>query len=87
MVISHVGHVYVNDHVRKEMKRILAEVQDGSFAEEWIKESRSGRAEFLRLEAAGREHPIEKVGSKLRSMMPWISDGKASVKEASGGQG
>ena len=81
------GPRIVSDAVRGEMARILAEVQDGSFAEEWVAESRRGRPEFLRLEAAGRDHPIEKVGSELRAMMPWISAGKASVKDMSGGQG
>ena len=81
------GPRVVSEAVRDEMGRILAEVQDGSFAEEWVAESRNGRPEFLRLEAAGRDHPIERVGAELRSMMPWISAGKASVKDTSGGQG
>ena len=81
------GPRIVNDAVRAEMGRILAEVQDGSFAEEWVAESRGGRANFLRLEAAGHDHPVEIVGKELRAMMPWISAGKASVKETSGGQG
>ena len=81
------GPRIVNDAVRAEMQRILAEVQDGSFAQEWVAESRSGRPNFLRLEAAGHEHPVETVGAELRAMMPWISAGKASVKETSGGQG
>ena len=81
------GPRIVNDAVRAEMQRILAEVQDGSFAEEWVAESRGGRANFLRLEAAGHDHPVEIVGKELRAMMPWISAGKASVKETSGGQG
>ncbi len=81
------GPRIVNDAVRAEMRQILAEVQNGSFAEEWVAESRSGRANFLRLEAAGHEHPVEKVGTELRAMMPWIAAGKVSVKETSGGQG
>ncbi len=81
------GPRVVNDDVRAEMGRILAEVRDGSFAAEWVAESRAGRPNFLRLEAAGHDHPIERVGTELRAMMPWISAGKASVKETSGGQG
>ncbi len=81
------GPRIVNDAVRAEMSRILSEVQDGSFAAEWVAESRSGRPNFLRLEAAGHDHPVEKVGTELRAMMPWISAGKTSVKETSGGQG
>ena len=81
------GQRVINEEVRAEMGRILAEVRDGSFADEWMEESRRGRKNFLRLEAAGRDHPIEAVGSQLRAMMPWISAGKASVTETSGGQG
>ena len=71
--------------MRAEMLRILAEVQDGSFAKEWVAESWGGRPNFLRLEAAGHDHPVEKVGEELRAMMPWISAGKASVKEPAPG--
>ena len=81
------GPRVVNDSVRAELRQILSDVQDGSFADEWVAESRNGRPNFLRLEAAGHDHPIEKVGADLRAMMPWISAGKASVKDASGGQG
>ncbi len=81
------GPRIVSGAVRAEMVRILSEIRDGSFAAEWVAESRNGRPNFLRLEAAGHEHTIEKVGGALRAMMPWISAGKASVKEASGGQG
>ena len=69
------------------MKQILSEIQNGSFADEWMSESRSGRPNFLRLEAEGQEHPIEQVGAELRAMMPWISEGRQSVQAVSGGQG
>ena len=81
------GPRIVNDAVKAEMKKMLGEIQSGEFAEEWVAESRSGRENFERLEAAGHEHQIEKVGSELRQMMPWISAGKQSVQEVSGGQG
>lgn len=81
------GPRIINDDVKAEMKRVLTDIQDGTFANKWVEESRSGRANFLALEQAGHEHPIEKVGAKLRSMMPWISSGKTSVRETSGGQG
>ena len=55
--------------------------------DEWIAESESGRPNFTSLEQAGHDHPIEKVGKKLRAMMPWISAGKTKVADASGGQG
>ena len=54
------------------MKKVLADIQDGSFAKEWIAENDEGRPRFnvLREENAG--HPIEKVGKDLRGMMPWL---------------
>ena len=81
------GPRVIDDHVRETMKTILDEIQSGAFAAEWVAESRSGRENFNRLEAAGHEHRIEKVGSDLRDMMPWINAGRVSVQEASGGQG
>ena len=81
------GPRVIDDHVRETMKTILDEIQWGAFAAEWVAESRSGRENFNRLEAAGHEHRIEKVGSDLRDMMPWINAGRVSVQEASGGQG
>ena len=81
------GPRVINDSVRETMSEILSEIQSGQFAEEWVAEAHSGRENFYRLEAEGREHRIEKVGSDLRAMMPWISAGKVSVQEASGGQG
>jgi len=81
------GPRVINDAVKAEMRQILSEIQSGQFADEWVAESRSGRENFHRLEAAGHEHLVEKVGKELRQMMPWISAGKASVAETSGGQG
>ena len=81
------GPRIINDDVKAEMRKVLDEIQSGKFAEEWIAESEGGRTNFHALEAAGHEHPIEKVGSELRDMMPWISEGKQSVQSASGGQG
>ena len=81
------GPRVVNDSVKAEMRKMLEEIQSGQFAEEWVAESRAGRPNFHKLEAAGHDHPIEKVGRELRDMMPWISQGKTSVRETSGGQG
>ncbi|MCP3989904.1 MAG: ketol-acid reductoisomerase [Actinomycetia bacterium] len=81
------GPRIINDAVKAEMKTILDEIQAGKFADEWVAESRAGRPNFLRLEAEGHDHPIEKVGQELRAMMPWISQGKTSVRDSSGGQG
>jgi ketol-acid reductoisomerase len=79
------GPRVITDETRREMRRILAEIRDGSFANEWVAESESGRARFNQLREKGRQHPIEKVGAELRAMMPWISAGKQKVSEVSGG--
>jgi ketol-acid reductoisomerase len=81
------GPRIINDAVKAEMRAILDEIQSGKFADEWIAESEAGRPNFLKLEAAGKEHQIELVGYELRAMMPWISEGKTAVQEARGGQG
>ena len=79
------GPRIVTDETRAEMRRILDEIQDGRFADEWIAESEAGRPNYKRLQQAGKDHPVELVGSRLRAMMPWISQGKTKVAEASGG--
>ena len=81
------GPVVVDADTKARMKKILTDIQDGTFAEEWIAESKSGRKNFHALEEAGQKHQIEEVGAELRSMMPWITEGKQSVQDASGGQG
>lgn len=81
------GGRIINDSVREEMKAILGEIQSGEFAKEWVAEAQGGRTNFNAMEKAGQDHLIEQVGSELRAMMPWISAGKVSVQEASGGQG
>jgi ketol-acid reductoisomerase len=79
------GPRIVDADTKARMKEILGEIQSGAFAEEWIAESRSGRARFKELEKAGEQHQIEQVGEQLRAMMPWISSGKTRVQDASGG--
>ena len=81
------GPRVINPAVKATMQDVLTDIQDGTFARNWVEESRSGREKFTALEQAGHDHPIEVVGKKLRSMMPWISQGKASVRETSCGQG
>jgi ketol-acid reductoisomerase len=81
------GRRIINDETRAEMKRILAEIRDGSFAQEWIAENEAGRPNFERMRAEGKAHPIEEVGEELRAMMPWISAGRERVQDVSGGQG
>jgi ketol-acid reductoisomerase len=79
------GPRIITDETKAEMKRILEEIVSGKFAEEWVGESEAGRANFNRLRKAGAAHPIEKTGSELRAMMPWISAGKQKVADVSGG--
>lgn len=66
------GKRVINDKVRKEMKKILKEVQSGKFAREWIRENRKGRPNFEKMRQEGASHSIEKVGEQLRSMMSWM---------------
>jgi len=66
------GPRVINEMVKDEMIQILAEIQDGSFAREWILENQAGRPSFNALKRIEAEHPIEIVGKKLRDMMPWL---------------
>ncbi len=74
----------INEAVRAEMNYILGEIQEGQFADEWIAENRTGRTEYMRLQAEGKEHPIENVGAELRNMMQFVTAGKQSVQDTSG---
>jgi len=69
------GPRVINEAVRAEMKKILQEVQDGTFAREWILENQAGRPSFLALRKKDADHPIEVVGRELRSMMTWLPGG------------
>ena len=66
------GKRIITEETRETMQEILAEVQSGEFAREWILENQAGRPVFNALRRAEREHPIEEVGAKLRAMMPWL---------------
>jgi ketol-acid reductoisomerase len=70
------GPRIVTDETKAEMKRILTEIQDGRFAREWMLENQANRPVFNALTRKGEEHPIEAVGKKLRSMMPWLKKGR-----------
>ena len=67
------GPRVIDDHVRAEMKKVLQEIQDGTFARQWIKEKASGGAEYQRLMDKDMSHPIEKVGADLRGRMSWLN--------------
>ncbi|HUJ66080.1 MAG TPA: ketol-acid reductoisomerase [Acidimicrobiales bacterium] len=79
------GPRVISSAVREEMRTILEEIQSGRFADEWIAENRAGRPRFTQLREEGREHPIEKVGAELRSMMPFINAGSTRPQDVSGG--
>jgi ketol-acid reductoisomerase len=66
------GPRVVTDETRAEMRKILKEIQQGEFARDFIMENMSGRAHFLSMRRINAEHPIEKVGAKLRGMMSWL---------------
>ncbi|MCO5190064.1 MAG: ketol-acid reductoisomerase [Anaerolineae bacterium] len=66
------GPRVVGEQVKYEMKRVLADIQSGKFARQWIAENESGRVEFNRMRQADQDHMIERVGAKLRAMMPFV---------------
>ena len=66
------GPRVIDDMVKDEMGQILAEIQDGSFAKEWILEHQAGRPVYNALKRMDEEHLIEEVGAELRQMMPWL---------------
>jgi len=70
------GPRIVNQQTREEMKKILAEIQSGQFAREWINENKTGRHKFLALREASRDSQIERVGRELRQMMPFLKKRK-----------
>lgn len=76
------GKRVVPPSAKEEMKKILTEIQDGSFAKEWLNEYASGQKNMNQLRQENREHPIEKVGAKLREMMSWLR--KKNPKEEVG---
>jgi ketol-acid reductoisomerase len=70
------GKRIITSETREEMKRMLKEVQTGSFAKEWILENQVGRPMFNALRKKEAEHPVEAVGKKLRAMMSWLQEKK-----------
>jgi ketol-acid reductoisomerase len=70
------GPRVINAQTRQEMRKILAEIQSGQFAREWIAENKSGRKNFLAMREAARRQPVEEVGRELREMMPFLKKKK-----------
>ena len=67
------GSRIIDQHTRDEMRKILQEIQNGSFASRWILENLAGRPSFQAMRRANSQHQIEQVGSELRAMMPWLN--------------
>src|SRR5258708_36674778 len=70
------GPRVVNEQTRAEMRKILAEVQSGEFARQWIEENKTGRKKFLAMREAARSSQLEQVGRELREMMPFLKKKK-----------
>jgi ketol-acid reductoisomerase len=70
------GPRIVTEETKKEMKRILDDIQSGRFARDWVQECNAGQPSFKAMRRRAAEHPIEEVGAKLRAMMPWIGKNK-----------
>ncbi len=70
------GKRIIGDEARKAMKEVLAEIQSGKFADEFITEYKCGQPHFKELRKEGENHDIEKVGAKLRGLMPWLQKDK-----------
>ena len=75
------GPRVIDPHVKDNMKAVLADIQSGAFAARFIADQDAGAPEFKALRAQGEQHPIEKVGSELRGMMPWIESGDGDYTE------
>ena len=70
------GPRIITDEVKAEMKKVLDDIQSGRFARDWVLENAAGQASFKAMRRRSAEHDIEKVGEKLRAMMPWIGKNK-----------
>ncbi|MCS7040317.1 MAG: ketol-acid reductoisomerase [Anaerolineae bacterium] len=69
----HAGDRIITEETRATMRKLLADIQSGAYAEEWIEENAKGRPNFNARRAAERQHPIEQIGRELRRMMPWLN--------------
>ena len=78
----HCGPRVIDARVKDNMRQLLKEIQSGEFAKQWIAEHEAGRPNFTRLMRQDDVHQIEQTGAKLRAMMPWIGNAKASPRPA-----
>jgi ketol-acid reductoisomerase len=72
----HTGPRIVTDETKAEMKRVLADIQQGRFVQRFLADTKVGSPEMKAARKLQQEHPIEKVGAELRAMMPWIGKNK-----------
>ena len=70
------GKKIIDSNTKKKMKEVLKDIQSGKFAKQWMDENKNGQKNFLKMRKELAEHPIEKVGKKLRDLMPWIGKNK-----------
>ncbi len=70
------GPRIITEETKREMRKILSEIQSGQFAKEWVLENQANRPVYNALLAKGEAHPIEEVGARLRAMMPWLKKNK-----------
>ncbi len=75
------GPRIIDQHVKDNMKQVLTEIQDGTFARRFIADQDAGAPEFKRLRAEGEQHPIEATGRELRQLMAWVDRGDADYQE------
>ncbi|HEX6118126.1 MAG TPA: ketol-acid reductoisomerase, partial [Dongiaceae bacterium] len=64
------------DETKREMKRVLDDIQSGRFARDWVQECNAGQPSFKAMRRRAADHPIEEVGAKLRGMMSWIASNR-----------
>ena len=76
------GPNIITAETKKAMKQVLTDIQDGTFATNWIAENETGREGFLQLRADNEGHQVEQVGAELRAMMPFLKSGKAAREAA-----
>jgi ketol-acid reductoisomerase len=69
-----VGPKIIDKNVRKQMEATLRRIQNGSFAKEWLRETATGRKCYRQLLERGKNQPIERVGERLRALMPWLAE-------------
>jgi len=75
------GKKIIDSKTKERMKEVLKDIQSGKFAKQWMDENKNGQKNFLKMRKELAEHPIEKVGKKLRDLMPWIGKNKLVDKE------